>query len=216
MRGAFHARKINPMIQRLVDILAASVVLLFLSPVFALVSLIIVCESRGNPFYAGWRIGKHGMRFRMWKFRTMIANADRMGGAIAATGDPRITRVGHFLRATKIDELPQFFNLLLGDLTLVGPRPEDPAIVAHYTPEQRQTLRVKPGLTGPGQIYYTTDQVDSIPQGVSADEYYLEHLLDKKLRRDLDYLELRTPLSDCHVIWQTIVLMARALVSTVR
>lgn len=216
MRRAFHPRKINPMTQRLVDILVASFVLLVVSPVFALVSLVIVCESPGNPFYGGWRIGKDGMRFRMWKFRTMVANADRIGGAIAATGDPRITRVGRFLRVTKIDELPQFFNLLLGDLTLVGPRPEDPAIVAHYTSEQLQTLRVKPGITGPGQIYYTTDQVDSIPQGVSADQYYLEHLLDKKLRRDLDYLELRTPLSDCHVIWQTIVLMARALASAVR
>jgi lipopolysaccharide/colanic/teichoic acid biosynthesis glycosyltransferase len=216
MRRAFHARKINPMIQRLVDILAASVVVLLLSPVFALVSFIIFCESRGNPFYGGWRIGRDGMRFRMWKFRTMVVGADRIGGAIAATGDPRITRVGRFLRATKIDELPQFFNLLLGDLTLVGPRPEDPAIVAHYTPEQLLTLRVKPGITGPGQIYYTTDQVDSIPQGVSADDYYLEHLLDKKLRRDLDYLKLRTPLSDCHVIWQTIVLMARAVAGAVR
>jgi lipopolysaccharide/colanic/teichoic acid biosynthesis glycosyltransferase len=216
MRGAFHARKINPMIQRLVDILAAFVVLLFLSPVFALVSLVIVCESTGNPFYGAWRIGKDGVRFRMWKFRSMVTGADRLGGSIAPTGDPRITRVGRFLRGTKIDELPQFVNLLLGDLTLVGPRPEAPAIVAHYTPEQLQTLRVKPGITGPGQIYYTTDQVDSIPHGVSADQYYLEHLLDKKLRRDLDYLKLRTPLSDCHVIWQTIVLMARALASAVR
>lgn len=204
------------MIQRLVDILVASVVLLLLAPVFALVSLVIVCESQGNPFYGGWRIGKGGVRFRMWKFRSMVSGADRIGSSVAAIRDPRITRVGHFLRATKIDELPQFFNVLLGSLTLVGPRPEDPAIVAHYTPEQLQTLRVKPGITGPGQIYYTTDQVDSIPQDVSADQYYLEHLLDKKLRRDLDYLKLRTPLSDCHVIWQTIVLMARALASAVR
>jgi lipopolysaccharide/colanic/teichoic acid biosynthesis glycosyltransferase len=204
------------MIQRLVDILVASFVLVLLAPVFVLVSFIIVCESPGNPFYGGWRIGKDGVQFRMWKFRSMVTGADRMGGSIAATGDPRITQVGRFLRATKVDELPQFFNLFLGDLTLVGPRPEDPAIVAHYTPEQLQTLTVKPGITGPGQIYYTTDQVDSIPQGVSADQYYLEHLLDKKLRRDIDYLKLRTPLSDCHVIWQTIVLMARALASAVR
>jgi len=203
------------MMQRSVDILVAALVLVFLTPIFVTVSLIIVLGSPGNPFYGGWRIGKNGRRFRMWKFRTMVTGADRMGGSIAAAGDPRITRVGRFLRATKIDELPQFFNLLLGDLTLVGPRPEDPAIVAHYTSEQLQTLKVKPGITGPGQIYYTTDQVASIPTGVSADQYYLEHLLDKKLRRDLDYLKLRTPLSDCHVVWQTIVLMARALAGAV-
>ncbi len=204
------------MMQRLVDILVAFVVLVLLSPLFALASLVIVLESPGKPFYGGWRIGKDGARFRMWKFRTMVTGAERMGGSIAARGDPRITRVGRFLRATKIDELPQFFNLLIGDLTLVGPRPEDPGIVEHYTAEQRQTLRVKPGITGPGQIYYTTDQVDSIPEGVSADEYYLEFLLDKKLRLDLDYLERRTPLSDCRVVWQTVVLMARALASAVR
>lgn len=204
------------MIQRLVDILVASFVLVLLSPIFAFVSFIIVCGSPGNPFYGGWRIGKDGVRFRMWKFRTMVVGADRLGGSIAANGDPRITGIGSFLRTTKIDELPQFFNLLLGDLTLVGPRPEDPAIVEHYTAEQKQTLNVKPGITGPGQIYYTTDQVDSIPEGVSADQYYLEHLLDKKLRLDLDYLKLRTPLSDCRVVWQTIVLMARALADVVR
>jgi len=202
--------------QRAIDILVATVVLLLLAPIFLIVSLMIVVESPGNPFYRGWRIGKDGKRFRMWKFRTMVTGADRMGGSIAAIGDPRITRVGQFLRATKIDELPQFFNLLLGDLTLVGPRPEDPAIVAHYTPEQMQTIKVKPGITGPGQIYYTTDQVESIPQDVSADEYYLEHLLEQKLRRDLDYLKGRTPLSDCQVVWQTIVLMARALANAVR
>lgn len=216
MRRAFHARKVNPMIQRLVDILVASLLLVLLIPIFALVSVIIVIGSPGNPFYGGWRIGKDGVRFRMWKFRTMVVGADRLGGSIAANFDLRITRVGRFLRASKIDELPQFVNLLLGDLTLVGPRPEDPAIVEHYTVEQRQTLRVKPGITGPGQIYYTTDQAGSIPEGVSADQYYLEHLLDKKLRMDLDYLKLRTPLSDCRVVWQTIVLMARALTGVVR
>lgn len=204
------------MMQRLVDILVAALVLVLLSPLFALVSLVIVLESPGNPFYGGWRIGKDGARFRMWKFRTMVTGADRLGGSIAARGDPRITRVGQFLRTTKIDELPQFFNLLCGDLTLVGPRPEDPAIVEHYTAEQKQTLKVKPGITGPGQIYYTTDQVDSIPQGVSADQYYIDHLLEKKLRLDLDYLKLRTPLSDCRVVWQTVVLMVRALASVVR
>jgi lipopolysaccharide/colanic/teichoic acid biosynthesis glycosyltransferase len=203
-------------IQRLVDILVAAVVLILLSPLFALVSLIVVAGSPGSPFYGGWRIGKDGKRFRMWKFRTMVNNADRIGGSIAANGDPRITGVGRFLRATKIDEFPQFFNLLTGDLTLVGPRPEDPGIVEHYTEEQKKTLRVKPGITGPGQIYYTTDQVGSIPEGVSADDYYLEHLLEKKLRVDLDYLAQRTPLTDCRVVWQTITLMARALAGAVR
>lgn len=204
------------MIRRLIDILIGTMVLLVLGPLFAFVSLLIVLTSPGKPFYGGWRIGKDGARFRMWKFRTMVVGADRLGGSIATRADLRVTRVGRFLRATKIDELPQFFNLLCGDLTLVGPRPEDPAIVERYTPEQMQTLCVKPGITGPGQLYYTTDQVATIPEGVSADDYYLKFLLEKKLRLDLDYLKRRTPLSDCGVLWQTIVLMARALTNAQR
>lgn len=202
------------MIRRLTDITVALVVLILLSPLFLLTSLAIMLGSRGGPFYGGWRAGKDGVQFRMWKFRTMVSGADRHG-AIAVPRDPRITSIGRFLRATKFDELPQFFNLLVGDLTLVGPRPEDPKIVELYTPEQKQTLRVKPGITGPGQIYYTTDQADSIPEGVSADRYYIDHLLGEKLRIDLEYLRLRTPLSDCRVVLQTVALIAKALAGAV-
>lgn len=203
------------MIRRVTDIIVALVMLILLSPLFLVTSLAVILGSRGSPFYGGWRAGKGGVGFRMWKFRTMVSGADRHG-AIAAPRDPRITPIGRFLRATKIDELPQFFNLLVGDLTLVGPRPEDPNIVARYTSEQRQTLRVKPGITGPGQIYYTTDQADMIPEGVSADQYYIDHLLDEKLRIDLEYLKQRTPLSDCRVVMQTVALIAKALAITLR
>jgi len=200
------------MIRRVTDIAIALVALIVLSPLFVLTSAAVVLESPGSPFYGGWRAGKNGVRFRMWKFRTMISGADKMGGFITARRDPRITRVGRFLRATKIDELPQFFNLLVGDLTLVGPRPEELEVVRRYTPEQRETLKVRPGITGPGQIYYTTDQADTIPDGVKPEQFYLEHLLDEKLRIDLDYLKRRTPLSDCRVVLQTIALIAKALV----
>jgi len=201
------------MMQRLIDIGFALVVLILLSPLFLVTSVAIVLGSRGGPFYGGWRAGKDGAPFRMWKFRTMVSGADR-SGAIAAPGDPRITRIGKFLRATKIDELPQFFNLLAGDLTLVGPRPEDLNIIQLFTPEQKETLRVKPGITGPGQIYYTTDQADSIPPGVAADQYYIDHLLGEKLRIDLEYLKRRTVWTDCGVVMQTISLIARAVAGT--
>jgi len=203
------------MIRRIADIVVAVTVLVLLSPLFLLTAVAIVIDSPGNPFYGGWRAGKDGARFRMWKFRTMVRNADRIGGFITAPRDPRITTVGRFLRATKIDELPQFFNLLMGDLTLVGPRAEEPDIVERYTPEQKLTVKVKPGITGPGQLYYTTDQADSIPDGVSADQFYLDHLLDEKLRIDLEYLKQRTPISDCRVIWQTVTFMAKALANVV-
>ena len=204
------------MIRRITDIGIAVVVLTALSPVFVLTGIAIILASPGNPFYGGWRVGKRGARFRMWKFRTMVSGADQLGGSITAPRDPRITDIGRFLRATKIDELPQFFNLLLGDLTLVGPRPEDPNIVELYTTEQKQTLKVKPGITGPGQLYYTTDQADTIPDGVQPEQFYVDHLLNQKLSIDLDYLKRRTPLTDCRVILQTITLIAKALANTVR
>lgn len=203
------------MIRRLTDIGIALLAMIALSPLFVLVSAAIVLESPGSPFYGGWRTGKDGVRFRMWKFRTMIRGADKLGGSITAPRDSRITTAGRFLRATKIDELPQFFNLLLGDLTVVGPRPEDPNIVELYTPEQRQTLDVKPGITGPGQLYYTTDQADTIPDGVKPEQFYIDHLLDQKLHIDLEYLKERTPLSDCRVVLQTIMLVAKALANAV-
>jgi len=200
--------------RRLIDICAASLVLVLLSPLFALISLLIVVDSWGNPFYGGWRAGKDGRRFRMWKFRSMVKNADRVGGAITTPNDARITRVGGFLRKSKLDELPQFFNLLLGDLTLVGPRPEDPGITEQYTAEQRQIFQVKPGITGPTQLRYTVIESEAIPDGEDAQQYYIDHILEQKVRLDLEYLQQRTFASDVQVLSQTVLLMARALAHT--
>jgi len=197
--------------RRLIDIFTATIVLVLLAPVFLLVSLIVVIDSPGKPFYGGWRAGKDGRRFRMWKFRTMVANADRIGSAITTPNDRRITRVGSLLRKTKLDELPQFFNLLLGDLTLVGPRPEDPGIADRYTPEQKQVLEVKPGITGPTQLRFTVIESEQIPDGADAHQYYVEHILEQKLRLDLEYLKQRNFLSDLRVVSQTVLLMARAI-----
>jgi lipopolysaccharide/colanic/teichoic acid biosynthesis glycosyltransferase len=192
----------------------AMVVLVILSPILALVSLVVVVDSPGNPLYGGWRAGQGGRRFRMWKFRTMVTNADRLGSAITTPNDARITRAGRFLRKSKLDELPQFFNLLLGDLTLVGPRPEDPGITEQYTAEQREIFKVKPGITGPTQLRYTVIESEAIPDGEDAQRYYIDHILDQKVRLDLEYLQQRTLASDLQVLSQTVLLMARALAQT--
>ena len=197
--------------RRLIDVAIALLILPILIPLFALVSLAVVLESAGNPFYGGWRIGKGGKPFRMWKFRTMVSEADRIGGAITTRNDPRITHVGSFLRKTKLDELPQFFNLLLGDLTLIGPRPEAPGIVKEYTLEQRRILDVKPGITGPTQLRYTVLEAETITENENPERFYVERLLNDKLCLDLDYIHRRTVFSDCRVVLQTILLMARAL-----
>jgi lipopolysaccharide/colanic/teichoic acid biosynthesis glycosyltransferase len=201
--------------RRIIDVAVTLVVLPILTPLFALVMLAVVIESPGNPFYGGWRIGKGGRRFRMWKFRTMVKNADRVGTAITTRRDPRITRVGWFLRATKIDELPQFINLLAGDLTLIGPRPEAPEFVEQYTKEQREILKVKPGITGPTQLHYTVLEAETVPDGKDAERFYVEQVMDKKLRLDLEYIEKRTFFSDCRVVLQTVSLMVRALAEAV-
>jgi lipopolysaccharide/colanic/teichoic acid biosynthesis glycosyltransferase len=208
--------QISEIIRRMADICIAFLALIVLSPLLLLTLIAVVLESPGNPFYRAWRAGKDGIPFRMWKFRSMVPDADHLGGCITAPRDARITRVGRFIRSTKIDELPQFVNLLVGDLTLVGPRPEDPKIVKRYSDEQRQTLKVKPGITGPGTLYYTTDQFEAIPLGVETDEFYVEHLLEKKLRIDLDYLKNRTIASDFGLVLQTIAVMARTLTNATR
>jgi lipopolysaccharide/colanic/teichoic acid biosynthesis glycosyltransferase len=201
--------------RRLLDIGLALVILPIMIPLFLLVMLAVVIESPGNPFYGGWRVGKGGRKFRMWKFRTMMTGADRVGTAITTRRDSRITKVGWFLRATKIDELPQFINLLVGDLTLIGPRPEAPEFVEKYTAEQRQILDVKPGITGPTQLQYTILEAESVPDGQDAERFYVEQIMDKKLRLDLEYINKRTFFSDCLVVLQTVALMARAAVGVV-
>jgi lipopolysaccharide/colanic/teichoic acid biosynthesis glycosyltransferase len=196
--------------RRVFDIGVALLALPILAPLFVVVILAVLMETPGNPFYGGWRVGKDGKRFRMWKFRTMVKKADRVGTAITTRNDPRITRVGRFLRATKIDELPQFFNLLAGDLTLIGPRPEAPEFVNQYSPEQKQILKVKPGITGPTQLFYTVLEAKTVPDGKDAGRFYVEELMGKKLRLDLEYISRRTWRSDCRVVLQTVALMARA------
>ena len=199
------------MMRRFTDVLVALLVLIVASPLFAVLCVAIPIDSPGSPFYGGRRVGRDGRLFRMWKFRTMVANADAVGPGITGARDPRITRLGAFLRATKLDELPQCWNLLTGEMTLVGPRAEVPDIVARYTPEQREILSALPGITGPGQIYYTTDQADAIPEGVNADDFYVEHLLGPKLEIDRAYLRSRSPWTDAKIVFETIGLVLRSV-----
>lgn len=187
--------------RRLIDVLFSAFVLTTLSPILSLIALMIVFDSRGGPFYGGLRAGKGGRVFRMWKFRTMVVGGDQKG-CITGQNDQRITRLGRFLRKSKLDELPQFINVLTGDMTLVGPRPEAPDIVSLYTPAQRDVLTVKPGVTGRVQLE-AGDEAESIPGSVSPREYYIQNLMGPKLRRDLAYLRSRSPLSDVQIVLQT-------------
>jgi lipopolysaccharide/colanic/teichoic acid biosynthesis glycosyltransferase len=196
--------------RRAIDIAVSAFGLLVLAPVLLAAAVAVVIDSRGGPFYGGWRVGRKGIHFRMWKFRTMAAGSDRHG-SITGRADPRVTRVGAALRRTKLDELPQFWNVLAGDMTLVGPRPEAPAIVELYAPWQRAVLNVKPGVTGRVQLEECRES-DSIPAGAGAEDYYMRHLLAGKVQRDLDYLKNQTFRSDLRIVMETVVFVLRSVI----
>jgi len=199
------------MTRRIADICFALVAIALLAPALIVMAVAIRVDSAGSPLYRGWRVGRGGRRFRMWKFRTMVPGADKAGPGITGNRDPRITRLGQFLRKTKLDELPQFFNLLAGDLTIVGPRAEVPEIVDHYTSSQRRVLAAKPGVTGVGALHYTVAQAPQIPEGVPADRYYVEHLLNEKLQLEMDYERSRNAVRDLRVIAVTAAMVLGAL-----
>lgn len=194
--------------RRLLDVLVSAVGLTVVSPLLALVAALVKTESRGPVIYAQQRIGKHGRPFRIVKFRSMVADAERLGPLVSGHRDPRITRVGAFLRATKLDELPQLVNVLRGDMTLIGPRADVARYVAHFTAEERQLLAVRPGLTGPSAVYFTTDQAGELDSVADPDAYYIEHQLHPKLALDLDYLRHRSVSADIGILWRTVTVLA--------
>jgi len=195
--------------RRTIDVSVSILVLFLVSPILVAVALAVLIDSRGSIFYPARRVGLNGRQFRMWKFRTMLEGAESMG-SITGRNDPRVTRVGGVLRKTKLDELPQFVNVLAGDMTLVGPRPESPDMVARYEPDELAVLSVKPGITGRVQLE-AGEESESIPEGVQAEEYYAGHLMENKLRRDIEYLRDRTPLSDIRILVNTVAYVFRCM-----
>lgn len=189
------------MAKRVLDLVVSALGLVLLSPLMLILAIWIKLDSKGPIFYRGERVGKDGRPFLMYKFRTMVVEADRIGPAITYRDDPRITKVGKFLRRTKLDELPQLINVLKGEMSLVGPRPEDPSYVAHYNAQQREVLRVKPGITGLTQLEYRDEA--SMLEGARADEDYLTQIMPAKLRLDLDYVQDRSLALDVKILWRT-------------
>ncbi len=195
-------RTVDEMCRRLVDVTASGVGLLLLSPLFACVGLAIKVNSSGPVLFRGKRVGQGGVPFHVYKFRTMVVDAERQGPGITSAGDSRVTRVGRFLRRTKLDELPQLINVLKGDMSFVGPRPEDPRYVALYTPEQRQVLGVRPGITSPASLRFRHEE--TLLQGEDWERTYREEILPAKLEIELDYLERRWVGKDLMIILRTL------------
>ena len=193
------------MLKRLFDILLSAVGLLCAAPVFLLLAAAIRSESTGPVFYRGVRVGLHGRIFRIFKFRTMVPDAEQRGGASTHEVDVRITRVGAFLRRFKLDELPQLFNVLLGDMSLVGPRPEVQKFVDMYTPEERIILTVHPGITDWSSIKFHNEGEIIATSGIAdADEAYFKLIRPEKLRLQMKYVRERTLLKDIGIIFATL------------
>jgi lipopolysaccharide/colanic/teichoic acid biosynthesis glycosyltransferase len=196
------------MVKRCFDILFSIFVLVLLGPALLIVAAIIRWTSAGPIFYRGERVGLGGRRFRIFKFRTMVRDADRIGGSSTAEDDPRITRVGHFLRRFKLDELPQFLNVLAGDMSIVGPRPQVAWAVELYTSEERRLLEVKPGITDHASIKFR-DEGEILKGAADPDRAYLELIAPEKIRLGLEYVNHHNIWIDMQIILQTIFAAAR-------
>ena len=197
--------------RRLVDVVLSGALLLALAPVFVVVAIAVRLDSAGPVLYRAVRIGRDYEPFEMLKFRSMRADADRIGAGVSGDDDARVTRVGRLLRATKLDELPQLLNVLGGTMTLVGPRAESPQYVAHYLPSERLLLTVRPGVTGPGQIDFTRRQAAELNGVADADRYYVEHQLHDKLALDLQYVHDRSLRNDVAILLSTLALVVAAV-----
>jgi len=176
---------------RFFDFLFSLLGLIILSPLLLLISLCIVFDSRGGVFYRQIRVGKNGKDFKLYKFRSMRSGSDRRGLITVGEKDSRITRVGYFLRKYKLDELPQLINVLKGEMSLVGPRPEVRKYVDLYTPEQRKVLSVVPGITDYASIEYV-DENRILGGAVDPDKTYVEMIMPDKIRYNMRYIEHRS------------------------
>lgn len=188
--------------KRLFDILVSLIILSVFLPFGILISLAIVLESKGGAFYRQERIGKNGVPFRLWKFRTMRVNADKLGKLTVGMRDPRITRVGYFIRKSKLDEFPQFLNVLTGEMSIVGPRPEVQEYVSLYTEEQRKILSVKPGITDYASLEYFKEN-ELLGKSENPRETYIHEIMPAKIELNKKYIANPTLGQDIKIMWQT-------------
>ena len=188
--------------KRLFDILLSGLGLLIISPLFLIVAIWIKLDSPGPIFYRQVRVGRYNKVFRIFKFRSMRIGSDK--GSLVTIGgrDPRITRSGYFIRKFKIDELPQLINVLVGDMSLVGPRPEVRHYVNYWTKEQMHVLDVRPGITDPASIKFRNEN-ELLAQAEDPEKYYIEVIMQEKIKLYLDYVKKNSLWYDIKLIFQT-------------
>lgn len=199
--------------KRALDLAVGAQAIGFTLPLWLLVALGVRLTSPGPVFHAGKRVGKDGRLFAMYKFRTMRAGADRQGPAVTGAADSRVTPSGRILRRAKLDELPQLLNVMRGEMSLVGPRPEAPRYVELYDARQRQVLTVRPGITGPTQLVYRYEE--QMLHHEDVEQHYVAEIMPRKLEMDLEYVRTRSFVGDLRLLLATIAaLIPEALKST--
>lgn len=191
------------MMKRFFDIIASALALILLSPLFFIIAVAIKICDGGPIFYAQIRVGKGFVPFKIYKFRTMVVGAEKIGSAITAKGDERVTKIGKLLRRWKLDELPQLMNVLKGDMSIVGPRPEDPKYVNIFKDDYRKILQVKPGITDYASLEYRHEE-EVLAKYEDPEKAYVEFVLPRKIELSKKYIRERTILKDIALIIKTI------------
>jgi lipopolysaccharide/colanic/teichoic acid biosynthesis glycosyltransferase len=188
--------------KRLFDIAFSLVMLLLLSPLFFILACWVSVDSKGGIFFGQERVGIDGKHFKLWKFRTMRPHAEKGGQLTVGSSDSRITKAGYFLRKFKVDELPQLWNVVLGDMSVVGPRPEVPRYVAMYSPEQRRVLNIRPGITDYASLSYF-EESDLLAKSANPEETYIQEVMPAKLALNLEYVRKHSFAGDLAIILKT-------------
>ena len=191
------------MFKRLFDLFFSALGLLLLSPVLLFIGLWVLLDSPGGMFFRQVRVGRNGKDFRLFKFRSMRVGSEAKGQLTVGAADSRITRSGLFIRKYKVDELPQLLNVLLGDMSLVGPRPEVPRYVALYNAEQKRVLEVRPGITDYASIEYVNEN-ELLSKAADPEKMYIEEIMPAKLKLNLKYIQEQGLATDFKIILNTI------------
>lgn len=191
------------MLKRIFDILLSLMGLILLSPILLAIIIAILLKDGSPVFFTQIRVGKDSEPFRLLKFRTMRPDSEASGQLSVGERDPRVTDIGHTLRKSKLDELPQLWNVLKGDMSLVGPRPEVPKYVLLYNNEQKRVLSVRPGITDAASLRYFNES-ELMEGQADPEQFYIQELMPEKLKLNIDYIENRTMLSDIRLILRTV------------
>jgi lipopolysaccharide/colanic/teichoic acid biosynthesis glycosyltransferase len=189
--------------KRLFDLFFSGCGLVVLSPVFLLLAILVKFSDGGPVLFRQQRAGQGGKLFWILKFRSMVANAERLGLSVTKDGDPRVTRIGRFLRKSKLDELPQLWNVFRNDMSLVGPRPEVPRYVARYTREQQRVLTLKPGITDPATLEFRNEE-ELLLAASDTERFYLDYCVPRKIELNLAYARRANLWEDTKIILRTI------------